>query len=134
MEAASPFPPKADQTPSPQSTAAIRNRRQRLIRAQTYTAGGCLRTAASSFGGHRCGGAARPTLLPDDDYAHKEPYEAEGKPDPVRADGNVGKYRPDTENQESRPNSERPDRFTATGYDLTLFEAEEKALEERRDP
>lgn len=134
VEAASPFPCRADQTPSPQNAAAITNRRQRLIRAQTYTAAGWLRTAASSFGGRRWRGAARPTPLPDDDYAHKEPYEAKAKPDPVRAEGNVGEHRPDTENQESRRNSERPDRFTATGYHLTLFEAEEKALEKRRDP
>lgn len=93
-----------------------------------------LRTAASSFGGRRRGGAARPTSLPDDDHPDNEIREAEGKPDPVGADGNVGKHRPDTEHQESRRNSERPDRFTAAGYDPALFEAEEKALEERRGP
>jgi len=31
VEAASPFPAKADQIPSPQNTAAITNRRQRQI-------------------------------------------------------------------------------------------------------
>jgi hypothetical protein len=93
-----------------------------------------LRTAASSFGGRRRGGAARLTSLPDDDHPDNEIREAEDKPDPVGAHRNVGKHRPDTESQESRRNRERPDRSTATGHDLTLFEADAEALEKRRGP